>query len=118
MNNDDPYAMSVIEVVRDFTRQTVDLQRHVDQELRRYREDVEALLVSYRKDVTITTTAIQLRHADHEAAHTAERIADGKERLTRQLRLNLWLTVLTVLATINSVIASVLLVLWLIGTTR
>jgi high-affinity Fe2+/Pb2+ permease len=114
-NGDEPYEMSVISIVRDFTRQFGDMQRHVDAEQSATRRYVEELLVSYRKDVYTTMTSIQLRHADHEAAHAAERIADMKERASRQTRLNFWLTVLTVLGTINSVLASVLLALWLVG---
>lgn len=117
-NSDETYATAIAVAMRDMFLKLDTFERHADEERKKLREYVEELLVNYRKDVTITTTAIQLRHADHEASHTAERIADAKERLTRQLRLNLWLTILTVLATINSVLASVLLVLWLIGIAR
>jgi len=88
-------------VIRDLTQRLERYEKHADAEREELKRYVEQLLFDFRKNVHESIGALQLNDMDHRRTHDADRI----ERSNRQLILNIWLGLLTVLLVVNLVLS-------------
>lgn len=69
MATNSDYETAVVRAVQELTRRVEQSELHADEERAALRAYVEAIITAFRKDVHLTTVAIQLRAVEHDRHH-------------------------------------------------